>query len=185
MLIRRAFYRWQFLAAIFLPVWLLIGFAIYGSGSGWGILALLLVVPIAFITLGVVALIIAARPEVRLAKAVSWVDVAVLAVWHGLIIATGFYGPSATTFAILAIVGAIAAFWISIWQLFGDSARRVKATMSEFERLAAQQQREAMGPDAAPGPFEGGNEEIIVIHERTETTERSDRRDGRDGTARR
>ena len=35
-----------------------------------------------------------------------------------------------------------------------------------------------MGPDAAPGPFEGGDEEIIVIHERTETTERSDRRDG-------
>jgi hypothetical protein len=185
MLIRRVFYRWQFLAAIFLPVWLLIGWAIYGSGSGWGILALLLVVPIAFITLGVVALIIAARPEVRLAKAVSWIDVAVLAVWHGLIIATGFYGPSATTFAVLAIVGAIAAFWISIWQLFGDSARRMKATMSEFERLAAQQQRSAMGPDAGPRPFEDGSEEIIVIHERTERTERNERTERSDGTDRR
>ena len=61
----------------------------------------------------------------------------------------------------------------------------MKATMSEFERLAAQQQREAMGPDAAPRPFEGGNEEIIGIHERTETRERSDGRDGRDGTAHR
>jgi hypothetical protein len=174
MLIRRAFYRWQFIAAIILPVWLLIGWAIFGSGSGWGIVALLLVVPIAFVTIGVVALLIAARPTVRATKAVSWLDVAVLAVWHGLIIATGFYGPSATTFAVLAIVGAIAAFWISIWQLFGDSARRVKATMDEFERLAAQQQRGAMGPDASPRPFDGGSEEIIIIQERTERTERRD-----------
>jgi len=172
MLIRRAFYRWQFLAAIILPVWLLIGWAIYGSGSGWGVVGLLLVVPIAFITLGVVALIIAARPAVRAAKAVSWIDVAVLGVWHGLIIATGFYGPGATTFAVLAIVGAIAAFWISIWQLLGDSARRFTATMSEFERLAAQQQRGEMGPNSGSRPFEGGDEEIIVIRERTE------RRDG-------
>ena len=72
----------------------------------------------------------------------SWIDVAVLAVWHGLIIGAGFYGAvRASTFAVLAIVGAIAAFWISIWQLFGDSARRMQATMDEFERLAAQQQR--------------------------------------------
>ena len=178
MLIRRAFYRWQFLAAIILPVWLLIGWAIYGSGSGWGVVGLLLVVPIAFITLGVVALIIAARPAVRAAKAVSWIDVAVLAVWHGLIIATGFYGPGATTFAVLAIVGAIAAFWISIWQLFGDSARRLRATMSEFERLAAQQQRGEMGQSSGSRPFEGGDEEIIIIRESTERTER------RDGTER-
>jgi hypothetical protein len=177
MVIRRVFYRWQFLAAILLPVWLLIGWAIYGSGSGWGIVALLLVVPIAFFSLGVVALIIAARPDVRAAKAVSWIDVAVLTVWHGLIIATGFYGPGATTFAVLAIVGAIAAFWISIWQLFGDSARRVRATMSEFERLAAQQQRAQMGSDPGSRPYESVDEEIIVIQERTE---RTDRRDGTD-----
>lgn len=177
MLIRRAFYRWQFLAAIILPVWLLIGWAIYGSGSGWGVVGLLLVVPIAFVTLGVVALLISARPAVRSAKAVAWSDVAVLGIWHGLIIATGFYGPSATTFAVLAIVGAIAAFWISLWQLFGDSARRVKATMDEFERIAATQPGGAVGPDAASRPFEGGSEEIIIIHEHTERTERTDRGD--------
>ena len=77
MLIRRGFYRWQFAAAIVLPVWLLLGYAFFGS-SGWGVIGLMFATPIAFISLGVVALVVAARPDVRRTKAVDWADVAVL-----------------------------------------------------------------------------------------------------------
>ena len=173
MLIRRGFYRWQFAAAIVLPVWLLIGYAIFGS-SGWGVIGLMFAMPIAFITLGVVALLIAARPDVRRDKAVDWADVAVLGVWHLLIIGAGFYGDAGITFAILAMVGAIGAFWYAIWRLLSDGARRVRATMAEYERLAST-------GGAAPGSGIGGRPEtrqptdageVIVIREERSWDER-------------
>ena len=78
MLIRRAFFRWQYLAIVVLPVWLAIGWAIFGGG-GWGTLGLVLVVPLTVITLGVVALLMSVRPTVREQRALSWTDVGVLA----------------------------------------------------------------------------------------------------------
>jgi hypothetical protein len=168
MLIRRAFYRWQFIAAIVLPVWLLIGYAIFGS-SGWGVIGLMFAAPIAFVSLGVVALVIAARPDVRRAKAVDWADVAVLGVWHLLIIAAGVYGPTGITFAILAMVGAIAAFWYAVWRLLSDGARRVRATMEEYERLASSGRAPGAGiPGQARTPrAEDGGEVIVVREERS------------------
>ena len=66
MLIRRAFYRWQFAAAIVLPIWLLIGYAIFGS-SGWGVIGLMF------------AAIYRLLPDVRLAWRNVWVGAAVTA----------------------------------------------------------------------------------------------------------
>ncbi|MGR2751485.1 hypothetical protein [Agromyces arachidis] len=171
MLIRRAFYRWQFIAAVALPVWLLIGYAIFGS-SGWGVIGLMFAAPIAFVSLGVVALIVAARPDVRRAKAVDWADVAVLGAWHLLIVAAGLYGPTGITFAILAMIGAIAAFWYAVWRLLSDGARRVRATMEEYERIAAS--------GGAPGAGETGTRrttdagEVIVIREERSWEQRRD-----------
>lgn len=174
MLIRRAFYRWQFIAAIVLPVWLLIGYAIFGS-SGWGVIGLMFATPIAFISLGVVALLIAARPDVRRDKAVDWADVAVLGVWHLLIIAAGVYGPTGITFAILAMIGAIAAFWYAVWRLLSDGARRVRATMEEYERIATSGGAPGAGIPGEGGarrPADGG--EVIVIREERTWEERRD-----------
>jgi hypothetical protein len=174
MLIRRAFYRWQFIAAIVLPVWLLIGYAIFGS-SGWGVLGLMFATPIAFVTLGVVALIVAARPDVRRDKAVDWADVAVLGTWHLLIIAAGVYGPTGITFAILAMVGAIAAFWYAVWRLLSDGARRVRATMEEYERIASSGAAPGAGIPGEAGarrPADGG--EVIVIREERSWEQRRD-----------
>lgn len=174
MLIRRAFYRWQFIAAIVLPVWLLIGYAIFGS-SGWGVIGLMFATPIAFISLGVVALLIAARPDVRRDKAVDWADVAVLGVWHLLIIAAGVYGPTGITFAILAMIGAIAAFWYAVWRLLSDGARRVRATMEEYERIATSGGAPGAGIPGETGarrPADGG--EVIVIREERTWEERRD-----------
>ncbi len=168
MLIRRGFYRWQFAAAIVLPVWLLLGYAFFGS-SGWGVIGLMFAAPIAFISLGVVALIIAARPEVRRTKAVDWADVAVLGVWHLLIVAAGFYGPLGVTFAVLAMIGAIGAFWYAVWRLLTDGARRVRATMAEYERLASSGGAPGSGIPGQPESRHAadGGEVIVIREERT------------------
>ncbi|GAA2025446.1 hypothetical protein GCM10009819_05580 [Agromyces tropicus] len=165
MLIRRGFYRWQFAAAVVLPLWLLIGYAIFGS-SGWGVLGLMFATPIAFITLGVVALIVAARPDVRQDRAVAWSDVAVLGVWHLLIIGAGFYGPAGITLAVLAMVGAIVAFWYAVWRLVSDGARRVRATMDEYERIVAAGAPGAGGAEGRTRSAEDAGEVIVVREER-------------------
>jgi hypothetical protein len=166
MLIRRGFYRWQFAAAVVLPVWLLIGYAIFGS-SGWGVLGLMFATPIAFVMLGLVALLVAARPDVRRMKAVAWSDVAVLGIWHLLIIAAGVYGPTGITFAVLAMVGGIAAFWYALWRLIRDGARRVQATMDEYERLVAEgSPAQGVPGDAGRSPADDAGEVIVVREER-------------------
>lgn len=169
MLIRRVFLRWLVAAAVVLPIWLAVGWAIFGGG-GWGTLGLVITVPVAFIALGIVALLVWARPTVRAERAVSWTDVAVIGAWHLSIIGIGFYGASAGLFGVLAILLAIAAFWAAIWQLVSDGARRVQATMTEFERLAAEQSNRA-APDAAGGttprrpPFGDDDGDVIIVHE--------------------
>ena len=84
----------------------------------------------------------------RAERAVSWTDVGVIGAWHASIIGIGFYGQGSTFFGVAAILLAIAAFWVAIWQLVSDGARRMQATMSEFERLAAQQAGSPLPPDA-------------------------------------
>ena len=55
MLIRQAFFRWLVAAVLVLPIWLAVGWAVFGGG-GWGTLGLIIAVPVAFIALGIVAL---------------------------------------------------------------------------------------------------------------------------------
>ena len=168
MLLRRLFYRWQFIAVIALPVWLLVGWAVFGSG-GWGTLGLALVVPVAFIALGIIALLVNARPTVRAERATSWLDVAVLGAWHLSIIGTGFYGPGGAWFAVFAVILAIAAFWVSLWQLISDGAKRMKASMDEFERLASQQPGGHAGPvtrDPSTRSDSGDDDgDVIIVRE--------------------
>ena len=123
MLIRRAFLRWLVAAAVVLPIWLAVGWAVFGGG-GWGPSGLVLVVPIAFIALGVIALLVWARPTVRAERA-GVVDrrgrdrrMARLDHRHRLL------RPSAPrSSASSPILLAIAAFWVALWQLVSDGAR--------------------------------------------------------------
>ncbi|MFD4420276.1 hypothetical protein ACFWN7_02085 [Agromyces sp. NPDC058484] len=170
MLIRRAFLRWLVAAAVVLPIWLGIGWAIFGGG-GWGTLGLVIVVPVAFIALAIVALLVWIRPTVRARRASSWTDVAVVGAWHASIVGVGFYGEGGAFFGVIAILLAVAAFWSAVWQLVRDGARRVQATMSEFERLAAQQTGQSQGPDAAGRPrgqrppFGDDEGDVIIVRE--------------------
>lgn len=181
MLIRRAFLWWLVAAAVVLPIWLGVGWIVFGGG-GWGTLGLVITVPVTFIGLAVVALLIRVRPTVRAERAASWTDVGVVGALHAAVIGIGFYGDSGAFFGVMAILLAIAAFWAAVWQLVTDGARRMQATMVEFERLAAQQTGTSQGPDAASRPFIRGDEEIIVIEERRER--RDDTGTGADGPGR-
>ncbi|WP_127793684.1 hypothetical protein [Agromyces sp. LHK192] len=162
MFARRLFLRWQFIAAIVLPGWLAIGWAVFGGG-GWGTLGLVITLPVTFISLIVVAFMVNARPTVREQRAVSWGDVGVLGAWHLSIISAGFYGATAAGFGALSIALAIVAFWWSIWQLIRDGARRMQASMAEFERVAAQQSGQQPGTPPRMAPYDAG--EVIVIRE--------------------
>ena len=169
MLIRRAFSSWLGPAAVVLPIWLAVGWAVFGGG-GWGTLGLVVVVPVAAVALAIVALLVRVRPAVRAERAASWIDVGVVGAWHAAIIGLGFYGATSTIFGVLAILLGIAAFWVAVWQLVRDGARRVQATMTEFERLAAQQPGSASGPDAPRAtprrrPPSDGDGDVYVVRE--------------------
>lgn len=162
-IIRRAFSTWQFIATIALPIWLFVGWGVFSSG-GWGILGLFIAAPIAFLSLGAIALLVSARPTVRAERAVSWLDIAVIGAWQMSIIGIGFFGSTATLFTVLAVLLAVVAFWSTLWQLFADGARRMKQTMAEFERQAAAGQAAAgAGPmPERPGPVVSDDDVIIV-----------------------
>ncbi|QEO15745.1 hypothetical protein FLP10_15930 [Agromyces intestinalis] len=160
MLLRRPFLRWLFIAPVVLPLWMVVGWAIFGAG-GWSTLGLVITLPAAFLALLVIALLVNARPSVRAERAVSWTDVGVLGAWHVLLIAAGCYGSTALLFGVLALIAAVAAFWVSIWQLVSDGARRMQASMAEFERLAGQGR-----PDASKRPpFDDGDGDVIIVNE--------------------
>lgn len=135
MIIRRAFYYWQFIAAFVLPLWLVIGWPIFGAG-GWQVLGVVLGAIILGVALLIIALLFFARKEVRVERAVSWADVGVLSLWHATIIAVGFYASSASWLSVAMVVIGICAFWFALWELFTAARRRMQAMMDLIEQTA-------------------------------------------------
>jgi hypothetical protein len=65
------------------------------------------------------------------------------------------------------MVGGIAAFWYALWRLIRDSARRVQATMDEYERLVAEgSPSRGVREDAGRSQAEDAGEVIVVREER-------------------
>ncbi|SFN52487.1 hypothetical protein [Mycetocola miduiensis] len=158
MILRRAFRIWMLIAAVALPIWPLVGWGIFGGG-GWQFLVLIIAMPILFITMAAVAGLIWARPTVRRERAVSWLDVGILTLWHASVIGFGLFGPSSNAFAVLGVLAGLAAFWVVLWEFFTDARDRARETMAEFERMAARPTRRSTAPLARDG------EELIVIEE--------------------
>ena len=88
---RRAFFYWQFVAAVLLPLWVLIGRGLFGAAVGWQFLLLIVLMPLLSIAMFAVGGVTAARKEVRRNRAVAWLDVAVIGAWHLTIISLGFF----------------------------------------------------------------------------------------------
>lgn len=167
MFIRRTFYYWQFIAVIVLPLWLLIGSSIFGSG-GWAALGAIFSTVLIGVGLLAVSLLFYARKEVRTTKAVSWADVGVLTIWHALIVGVGFSIGSGAVSVLATLVG-LGAFWFAIWELFDAARRRVREVIDLIDETA----RTGSPPPAAvptgrPGSSSGRavDPEVIVIREK-------------------
>jgi hypothetical protein len=161
---RRAFFPWQFLAAVLLPLWVLFGRGLFGAAVGWQFLILIVLMPLLSIAMFAVGGLTAARKSVRQARAVSWLDVAVIGGWQVAILALGFFlvdsnagsdsGSSAFTQvagqdveplsvvlanvsgALVVLLG-IAAFWAALWQFVRETRERVRSAIETIERDAA------------------------------------------------
>lgn len=163
MIIRKAFYWWLFPSAVVLPVWLLIGWAAFSSGSGWSFLGLLILCPIVFLAQLAVAGITVARRSARDPRAVSWADVGLVAGWHASVIAFGFFPGGATGWlAVLAVILFLATFWLVLWELVTDMRARVQETFAAYERAAQPQQVDR------PDPHYDSVEYIVVEEQRDE-----------------
>ena len=158
MLLRRAFFRWLLPAAFLLPLWMIVGWAIFGQ-SGWGLLwVLVMAVPSVFAAQLVLTLLTRSRPSVRAERAVSWWDVLGFTVWHGLTIAVACFIEGAFPWLLTgAIVAVLALFWLQLWQLWNEargSGARLRETITWSSISRADAQAQAQNPA-----------EVIIIEE--------------------
>lgn len=177
MLLRRAFFHWLILAAIVLPLWLLIGWGVFDAG-GWAFLwVLFIALPSVFLGQLFLALLIRARPTVRAERAVSWWDVLGLTVWHGLTIAVGFYGERVFfALLILAVLAGVANYWLAFRQLWSEARSAGPQIVQTSAGPAFLPPRQAAPGSAGFDPFgrraPAGEEEVIVISESPRGDER-------------
>ncbi len=157
MWLRQAFFRWLIPAAFVLPLWLFIGWIVFGA-SPWALLWVLISAPIVFIGQLVLTLLIRARGTVRTDRAVSGTDAAVVGAWHALIIALGVF-DSDWWWPILAVTVAVgvAALWTSLWQLWREAGPRAIVLREQGERIS-------------PAAFRDGSSrreaDVIIVEER-------------------
>jgi hypothetical protein len=146
MVLRRSFYYAQFGAIPILPLWLLIGRGIVIDGTGWEFVMLLFVAPILALAMLIAAGLTVARKSVRRSRAVSWLDVALLAAWYLAIIAAGFVAHP--VMAVLVVLLAVTVFWSAVWQLYAETRRRVRTAFAGFTAIPAGEYTAARRPDS-------------------------------------
>ena len=145
---RRAFGSWQYPAAVVLPLWILLGYGLFGGSSGWTVLGLVIALPILALSLAVVASIVAFRVTVRPTRTTAWGDVAALGAWHASLIALGFFPPGAWALGLLSVLLGVVALGHSVWRFFHDA----RATLIAFAEASAVQ--------AGGGPAQGGQRPV-------------------------
>ncbi len=164
MWLRRAFFGWLIPAAFLLPLWLFVGWIVFGA-SGWGLLWVLVSVPIVFVGQLVLSLLVRARGTVRSSRAVSWTDVAGFGAWHALIIALGFFDPRWwwPVFGITVAVG-IALLWVQLWQLWREAKpSNVLHHTAEGVAYIPPPQESASRPSSADA-------DVFIINEKRDST---------------
>ncbi|WP_417564571.1 MFS transporter permease [Microbacterium sp.] len=159
MLLRRGFFAWLLPAAIVLPVWLVVGWAIFNA-SGWAFLGVIFVAaPAVLVGELIVALLIRARPTVRSSRAVSWWDVLWITVWHGLVIAFGcYFEESFAIILVCAIIAFLALFWSSLGQLWAEAR-------GSFSRLSPGTGPADLPYDESVADRARQHAEVIVVNE--------------------
>ena len=159
MWLRRAFFGWLIPAAFVLPLWLLVGWAIFNTG-GWAFLwVLFLAIPGVFLWQLLLTLLVRARGTVRAHRAVSWWDVLGFTVWHLLVISLGFFAEAWwAPVMVLAILAGVALFWLELWQLWSE-ARPSRFLLQSTDGVAYIPPPAARGEDAR-------EKDVFVIDEK-------------------
>ncbi len=132
MIIRRAFYYALFGAAVVLPAWNLVGWAVFGAG-GWALLGVVLGSVALSLAMLALAGLVFARKSVRQARAVSWPDAALQAASYAAAIALGFYSDATTYIVVAIILLLVAMFWTTLWELVTETRTRVREAFASFE----------------------------------------------------
>lgn len=158
MALRRGFYRWLIPAAFVLPLWLFIGWIVFGANP-LSLLWVLVSAPIVLIGQLILTLLVRARPTARAEHAVSWTDIATIGVWNALIVALGVFSnpwwwPLFVVTVIVGVVALVAAFR----QLWAEArpAGTLLRTPAGVGYVPAPTQRPGTVPDA----------EVIVVREK-------------------
>ncbi|RFA08714.1 hypothetical protein B7R54_05335 [Subtercola boreus] len=157
MFVRRAFYYWQVAAVVVLPLWVLIGWSVFG-GQVWQFLIVMLSCGVLALAMAAVALLTFARKQVRLTRTVSWQDMLVVALWQVSIIAVGFFFPAGSIIAVASVVLGLVAFWSSIAQLLGETRKRVQGVFDTFQYAAQMGE----SPRAVREPLVAEGEYIVI-----------------------
>ncbi|WP_194398196.1 MFS transporter permease [Microbacterium atlanticum] len=158
MWVRRAFFGWLIPAAFLLPLWLLVGWAVFSAG-GWEFLwVLFLAIPGVFLWQLLLTLLVRARGTVRAHRAVSWWDVLGFTVWHGLVISLGFFAEDWwAPVMVVTILAGVGLFWLELWQLWSE-ARPSRFVLHTTEGVAY-----IPAPQGRAQQFES---EVVVISEK-------------------
>ncbi|MFT3799310.1 MFS transporter permease [Microbacterium sp.] len=159
MWLRRAFYRWLIPAAFVLPLWLVIGWIVFGA-SAWALLWVFISAPIVLAWQLILTLLVRARGTVRASGTVSWMDIGVIGVWHLLIVGLGTFGDGWWWLTLLAtVLVGFTGLWTSLWQLWRE-AKPSPIVLRTPDGVG-------YVPAPAPRAPRGSTDDVIVIHERT------------------
>jgi hypothetical protein len=148
--LRRALHRWQPLAVVVLPAWLLVGWAVFGSG-GWELLLVILAAGALGLSLLAGLGLVRARRSVRESRALSVPDAVALGVLTIAVAGTGTYSVVSTWCAVAAVLALVALLALAVRQLLAETRKRMQDVISVIERDAQPRPPEwkaAEGPDA-------------------------------------
>ncbi len=161
MVLRRALLRWQLFAVPVLPLWLLVGFGVFGGGVG-GFFLLFLGSGVLFVFLAVLAGLTRLRPRVREERAPGWWDVAATLAFHLALVGLGFFGATGVAFGVAAVALGLGTFWLTLWELVHEWRDRVSSAVARATAAPRAPQQTADGPSRRRGEDDG---DVIIVHE--------------------
>lgn len=148
----RALLRWQLVAIPVLPLWLLIGYGIFGAGPA-GFFLLFLGSGVLFVFLAVIAGMTRLRPAVGERRALGGWDTVLLVAWHLALIGLGFFGATGIAFGVASVVLGLGVFWLTVWEMAREWRDRVG--------VVAAQTSTPPRPTRRPGD----DGDVIIVHE--------------------
>jgi hypothetical protein len=133
---RRAILKATIPAAIVLPLWILVMQGIVAGPSAGTYLALVIVCPVLFVAMIVIAVLLRVRKSTRTSGALTWRDATVAVVFWLALVASGLF--SFPALAVLDVVLLVGVFWLSAWELLDESRTRLKTFVDAMTVVPSQ-----------------------------------------------